>query len=549
MAFSEQELNVLRNAKKAGRTPEQALGELANFREGTKADSAQAVGSDSVRADLSQGFQGAQEAFQQGLDRTAEAGQRGSFLGRTAGRLGAGFRFAGDALGSIGEGVVRALPGGTTAVDTIDSVVSAGIDKVAQSDIGQSVTSGVQERFQQLPEGVQQTGGDVGNILLGGAGIGGTLVAPGVANSAARKVLGQGDDILKDSLQKNTVRNPGVSLNGLQRKIKDVRFELSEIDPQAETALQRSSFDEVNQHFQLAKQAAKDTRSKTPFEIVGNQAEEAFQIIKQATSKAVEGKKRILNEVADQTVPPTVVTNTLDNATQRLNDRFGISITPDGEITQSLGRFAQLDNADERLVSDYISRFNSLGATPTVKEIDDFVDWSQSQLYKQTKTVSRLDAADEKLVSELKQITGQLNAELKDQVGNGYAEVNARISRLLDMQDEISRGLGADERKGGGFVKRLFSPTGGNTRRVFEDIRQTTGIDLDKQANLAKFAMDSVGDDRQKSLLQSVGVATKEAETLSLTEPLSIVNFIREKADLDAQELANEIVRRTNAGG
>lgn len=505
----------------------------------------------SAKADLSRGFQGAQTAFQKGLDRSAEAGQRDSFLGRTAGRLGAGFRFAGEALGSLGEGVVRALPGGTTAVDTVEDVAGAGIEAVAGNETVQKVAQTGGDQFDRLPEGVQQTVGDVGNILLGGAGIGGTLVAPGVVNNSARSFLSQGDDILKKSVQRNANTDKITSIQTLrgkiQERIKNARFDLSDIDPQTETALKRSNFDEVNKHFQMANEAAKDTRKNTPFEIVGNQAEEAFDTIKKATNKASQGKKRILDEVADQKAPPQVTQSTLQDATNRMSDKFGVSVAPDGSIEQSVGRFSKLDDSDQRLVSDYFSRLQSLGEQPTFREIDDFIDWSQSQLYKQSKTVSRLDAADEKIVSELKQITGQLNGQLKDQVGNGYAEVNARIAKLLDMQDEISRGLGADTRKGGGFVKRLFSPTGGNTRRIFEDIREVTGIDLDKQANLAKFAMDSAGDDRQKSLLQSVGAATKEAETLSITEPLSLVNFVREKADLDAQELANEIIRRTSA--
>jgi hypothetical protein len=146
----------------------------------------------------------------------------------------------------------------------------------------------------------------------------------------------------------------------------------------------------------------------------------------------------------------------------------------------------------------------------------------------------------------LKQLTGKINSGLKDEVKGGYSEVNARIADLLDLQEEISMGLGADARKGGGFVKRLFSPTGGNTKQIFERIKKETGIDLFKEATLAKFAMENVGDVRQRSLLQSLDIAVKDVNQIDLTRPGTIVSYFREKADLDGQELANAFLRDLN---
>ena len=96
-------------------------------------------------------------------------------------------------------------------------------------------------------------------------------------------------------------------------------------------------------------------------------------------------------------------------------------------------------------------------------------------------------------------------------------------------------------------MKRLFSPIGGDTRRIFAEIQAETGVDLVKEATLAKFAMEGVGDVRQASLLKQLDVLSQDAAELDITKPLSLVRFIRERADLDAQELANEIIRRASS--
>lgn len=139
-----------------------------------------------AKQDLAQGFQNAVTAADEGIDRAVAAGQRETLAGRTMGRLGAGFRFAGEALGSIGEGVVRALPGGTTAVDTAEQVLGGAIQGVAET----RAAEWVQQNYSKLPEPVRQTAGDVGNIAMGGAAIAGTLVAPGASTQLAKTTAG-----------------------------------------------------------------------------------------------------------------------------------------------------------------------------------------------------------------------------------------------------------------------------------------------------------------------------------------------------------------------
>ena len=118
---------------------------------------------------------------------------------------------------------------------------------------------------------------------------------------------------------------------------------------------------------------------------------------------------------------------------------------------------------------------------------------------------------------------------------------------MIEQEDELSRVLGADADKGASLMKSLFSPTGERTRRIFQEVYDETGIDLFKEATLARFAGESVGNPNVRSLLKQIDVAAQEAVTIDITRPLSIIKFIRERADLDAQDLANEIIRRSQA--
>ncbi len=390
--------------------------------------------------------------------------------------------------------------------------------------------------------GVASGAGEITGNILGAEGVSTSLLKTvNTTNKLAQQAFKASDDVLTKVKSMNPTVTTG---NFLSKSVNDARYKLSDIDPQVETILKRSNYDEVNTYFQQARNAAKDPSKSTPLEIAGTKAESAFDAIDEARKKAIDGKKAILAEIADQRVPGNTLNETMSAGIQRMGERFGVKVDARGNITPIKGRTSTLDVKDAKLISEYYSKLNSMGISPTVKQIDDFVDWAQGQLYKQEKTLSKLDVASDPVIRELQKTTGDLNGKLKGIVGNGYGEVNSRISELITLQDELSRALGADARKGGGLMKTLFSPTGGNTRNIFSQIQKETGIDLFKEATLAKYAMESVGDVRQASLLKQLDVAVQTAAELDLTKPMSIYKWLKERGDLDGQELANEIIKR-----
>lgn len=556
MSLTPEELQIVEYGKSQGKTKAQVLSALGRYRQ-TKQESSRETATERITgaikdapSDIAEGFRGVgEQAFSAGEDIVETARDKDLSLGEKL--RGVGGRFFSGIGRTIGEA-------GLTALKLPFSERQEGRIKEKATDIAQDVVESkpAQDIAAFYNAQSEDTKREIRNALgfaeglteIGVAGVAKRALTEtaDVLSDGAKVALKESDDFL-DGIKKGKSAFTPTALNQVKSKIKDIRFNMSDIDPQVETALARSSFDDVNRYFQQAKKAKNDVRANTPLEIVGQKAEEAFDVIDEARKKAIDGKKSILANVQGQPLEKGIINDVFESGAKNVGERFGVKIDTDGTISALDNRFNQLDGTDQRLVSDFFGKLNSLGDSPTLKQTDDFIDWAQSQLYKQKKSLATLDSASEPIVRQLQGITGDLNGRLKESVSNGYGEVNARIASLIELQDELSRGLGADARKGGGFVKRIFSPAGGNTRRIFDQVQKETGIDLFKEATLAKFAMESVGDTRQASLLKKLDVAVDDASKLSLTEPLSVIKFIRERADLDSQELANEIIRRNRS--
>ena len=554
MALTTQERQVVQDAKDSGKTKEQAIAALSNFRQQSGQTSTATPEVGGMQSRLAEVGQSTANAVQEG---TSGAG---SFLGNVRG----GTEAVAAVATAVPRGALALAPEPVrTGVQKVGDFVGKGFSKltgaIANTDLfkgaaGQTnvdpdtgVSTFTPSDLGAVEEGLQiaSGAGEIAGTITGAQGVVQTATRLGnLTNQAATASMKASDDVLN---KVKSVNPPVVSGNFITRAVNDARFNLSDIDPQVETVLQRSNFDEVNTYFQRAQAAKADPSKSTPLEIAGNKAEEAFDAINDARSKAVAGKKAILAESGDTRIGGAQINEVMSTSIQRLGDKYGVKIEANGAISGVKGRTSTLDASDSKLLTEYYSKLNSLGVSPTLKQVDDFVDWAQGQLYKQSKTMSKLEAASDPIVRDLQGVTGDLNSRLKDAVGNGYGEVNARVSGLIELQDELSRALGADARKGGGLMKKLFSPTGGNTKEIFKQIQRETGIDLFKEATLAKFAMESAGDVRQASLLKQLDVNTADAAEIDLARPASIIKFIRERADMDGQQLANEIIRRSNA--
>ncbi len=145
-----------------------------------------------------------------------------------------------------------------------------------------------------------------------------------------------------------------------------------------------------------------------------------------------------------------------------------------------------------------------LGNNPTAAQVDKFVDYAQSRIYTGGRDLS-LPVTD-KVTATIRGITGRLNESLKSKLPESYRTLNSQYSDMVGTRDELNIKLGKEGERAGSLMKRVFSPSDANTKKLFADVKRLTGIDLVNEAVLAKYVMEAYGDARQASLLeQAIG--------------------------------------------
>ena len=556
MAFTQQDIAALKQSKAEGKTKEQALAALSQSRAQAPATT-QPTDPNSARSDLATGFQGAKDAFSAGLDRQDAVDARPSLLGRLGGSFANGLRTSGEALANIGSGALRALPGGTTVANVAEKAVGGGVSALSETKLGQGTANLAQSAFNALPEGGQRAVGDVGNVLLGGAAIAGTLTAPGVANTITKTGFKTVDNVF------SSIPKPVFNLKAprVGELINKYRAQLSDIDPRYETVLkQQQDPQKVMAYFDQAEKAAADTSLPMATKLASDEAVKAFKAIDSAASEAGKLKSELLDSIATTKISGNIAGGAIDNVKSTISQRYGINIDSEGSISQVPGRMMSVDAKSQKLISEYVGMLRQLGQSPSARQLDDFVDASQRMLYKQS-SPNLLDVADEPVIAFLKQQTGEINTQLKKNVDDTlrsqgkltdnqptFTSLNETYGRLLDINNNLNKRLGVEGDKGASLMKSLFSPqTGEPTRRLFQEIKDATGIDLFEEATLAKFAMESSGDTRSMSLLQEIDALAGDVSKINFMEPGSWLNAIREKADLDGRDLASQIIKQSTS--
>lgn len=527
--------------------------------------SAQTESPDSAMNDLRRGFQGAKDGFAQAADERTAIDARTNPLSRSVGQFAGGLKAAGGALASLGEGAVRALPGGTTAMNVLQSdQFATGLQKAEQlagkAIPGLGAAQKVQDigiglgkaGYEQLPPGGQEAVKDIGQGIVGGLQVAGALTLPGVSKEITKQITGNLErkfaSIPKTTFKVNTTRAGDL--------ITKYRTQLSDIDPRYETVLkQQVTPEKTMAYFDQAEKAATDPAAPMATKLAADRAVEAYKTIDTTLSEVGKAKSQLLDSISTVKMPGNIPGNAIDNVKNTVGERFGIQIDNKGNITQIQGRVASVDDKSQKLISEYISGLRALGPSPTARQLDDFVDAMQRKLYKQS-SPNLFDVADEPVIAFLKQQTGEINSKLKTNVDSilklegkdaSYGALNEKYSNLYDVAESLNKRLGTEGDKGASLMKSLFSPqTGEPTRRLFQQIKDETGVDLFEEATLAKFAMESVGDPRSKSLLQQLDALSGDVSKLNLVEPGSWLNFIREKADLDGKALAEAIIKQSS---
>jgi len=396
-------------------------------------------------------------------------------------------------------------------------------------------------------------GGAVAGGVLGGAlpilARGATKVIGGVKtqikaikSGAAREALA-GLDTHTLNVLDPTKAVPEEALSKLTAEGKKV------VSPKTQETISTS----YNTYLKQAKRAASNSALETPLELAGKKGETALETIGKRMSKQGKIKQEALGKVGNMSIDTRRAKETLVTG---LREVVGADIVPvlddAGAVTgyavqNAEGRVSRiaLDPSDKKLVQDVYALLDNLDDTDTVFRADGTVDAIQDILYKRkTMTAVPVNSQTE---SVLKKAVGELNAGVRKIGGKQYTQANDKFAYMIDLRDKLNKALGQDASKGGSLMKRVFSPTDGGTKQLFKQIKDLTGIDLVREATLAKQAMEIAGDTRQRNLLQSLQLLRESIPT----SPSGVIDkavtagarFVQEKV-ADKGEVIQSVLER-----
>lgn len=417
MAFSTEEREALLELKEKGYTKEDALGFIAASRMGNSSKvereftaSEEPTDSTDAVSDLKQGFQGAVQAVDEGVERSGAASKRGNVASRTLGQLGAGFRAAGEATGSLVGGAIRALPGGTSAMNLIDRKVSEGVQKVATSP----TAGAVQDQFNKLPEGVKQTAGDIGNIGMGALGLSEALVAPGLSKALTTGVKEFTTSGVKEFGQSgiNASIKTGVSPENLMQRVariskgKQANFEERAGQSVGEYLVDRGIFGDPEEVTSQLYQRMQTSKGRVDSGLASVQGVFKNDAVSDALEQLAEREARVSTSRTPSPDQQRV------SALLKKHEGDGLTLSEINEVKRLYERNVKLDYLKDN-VSDKVAQANNID-----NKLRDFVEQTaDTGGFKNVKALNR-----ETFLA--KQLLDDLGAEYAGQQGNNFVSLS-----------------------------------------------------------------------------------------------------------------------------
>lgn len=315
------------------------------------------------------------------------------------------------------------------------------------------------------------------------AAFGAELLAPAETANLAKKGVHFTAEVTQRAMERGLLKAEDVVAKG-RNAVEKAQLLATQIDDRVANTLGRMSSETFDSYYKQAIKATEETSQITPLELAGKKAESALQTVQKKLQNFGVEKSKAIN-----------------SATAKIEDVKKVV----DKTKLRLGKFANqgiLDDTDRKLVVDLYSRLKQLGDKPTAKQLDEFIDYAQDQLYKSSKNlVVKTGKGTEQFV---RKAIGEANSQLKELVGGSYKNLNERYSQVIEVRNWLNKALGEEGNKGGALLKRVFSPSDAGTKEMFDEIYRLTGINLSDHATLAKFLMETVGDARQRSLLESI---------------------------------------------
>src|SRR3990167_4174903 len=311
-------------------------------------------------------------------------------------------------------------------------------------------------------------------------------------------VIGRGTEITKSAISKTK--------SWVQEPIKT----------NVETVLKETPTITFDNYVNIAKKASENNKNITPLEYAGTRAQEALDQINRKLNTIGQNKSAVL----ESAVGRKPVGNIMLKFRQNLQNAIRNKIQVEG---------------NKKVYQDILTEAEKLGDNPSALQVDGFIDFVQDRIYTGRRDLTIPITSD--VQQTLRPITGELNEALKSQLSNNYRNLNSRYSELVDTRNELNLKLGVEGEKGGALMKRVFSPSDANTKKLFADVLDETNIDLVNEATLARYIMDVLGDARQKSMLEQLNISATKPTSNSLI--MCAFDQLKKKANTP-----DELIRR-----
>lgn len=387
-----------------------------------------------------------------------------------------------------------------------------GVGGAAESAGTEAATGAVEEGVGEL--GTEATTQGVKGLLptlfqktLAGAGIG---YAGGVAGNLSQ---GQG---LVQSIAPNVNNLAGAAFGGIAplagEGLGKLFQKISGIDPQIAAALKDGSITEeqYNSYINAAKTRAGDIRAATPLTMAADNLDQAALKIKGIASGAGEIVGKAKDDLNNIELPDNI-SSVFEDFKNRIGQQYGIGIDNNGELSTLPGREISVNTATQNKISQIYKSLSDLQGTATK---------NTGTARQGADVISKLDnlinyrGTDLDPIESLWYSTRQGIDNVLRQVSPDFANANDTFSVIKNVQDEINQMAGNQNQRGELLMKRVFSgDKSGQVQDLFDKIKKITGIDLVNDAVLAKHAIQTVGDQSQKTLLQQIFEEGSKAPT------------------------------------
>lgn len=352
--------------------------------------------------------------------------------------------------------------------------VLAGIDPTKTVEDVQATTgfkSFTGNEAEQIDEQLKSTNTDqkVGKVLELGA----ELLTPGGARKAVTSTVDNVSGLVDDVSEGFNKIKGNLDATGVKQKL--IEFVAPEADDATKSIIKRSTPEEIDNFVKIQEEASKNTEALTPYEKIGDTMADA--------TRQLESQRKSLGQ------QKTAIISKAKNGLEEFSKPTRDAIL---SITKSL--------KDEPIANTFITKLktvkNKMGADKVIDELQDILYTGNKNL-----TIPSGSAVDK----QLKGILGKYNTALKESLPVAYRNLNTKISNRIEVISSLNKALGevvdGVSTRGGSLVKQFFSPNGRKAKELFEYVKKNTGVDLAKDATLARYVMELFGDARAKTLL------------------------------------------------